>query len=152
MLLTRRSRRYESNATWTDQIGVKTKILWPIEGSGSFVNRWNLISEFKIIKIRFETEPGTAGMKTKKYRGSFERMWGRRVEIQIIIRAFLQNYRRRGILRSGPLDRNRTVQIRSEGRGNSQQGRRVWNMVYGTRIHEPKTSREREESKANSTK
>ena len=36
--------------------------------------------------------------------------------MQIIIRAFLQNDRRRGIFESGLLDRNRMAQIRSEGK------------------------------------
>ena len=39
MPLIHRLRRYESNATGTDQIGVKMKKIWPIEGSGNFVNR-----------------------------------------------------------------------------------------------------------------
>ena len=39
MALIHRLRRYESNAIRTDQIGVKTKKIWPIEGSGNFVNR-----------------------------------------------------------------------------------------------------------------
>ena len=63
-------------------------------------------------------------MKMKKHRGYLTKLQGRRVEIQIIIRPFLQNNRRRGILRSGPLDRNRTAQIRLEGRGNGRRGRR----------------------------
>ena len=44
---------YESNATWMDQNGVKTKKIWPTEGSGNFVNRWNLIFELKQRKSDF---------------------------------------------------------------------------------------------------
>ena len=36
-----------------DQIGVKTEKIWPNEDSDNFVNRWNLIFEFKINKILF---------------------------------------------------------------------------------------------------
>ena len=45
--------RYESNATLTGQNGVKTEKIWPNEDSDNFVNRWNLIFEFKISKIQF---------------------------------------------------------------------------------------------------
>ena len=35
------------------QIGVKTEKIWPNEDTDNFVNRWNLIFEFKINKISF---------------------------------------------------------------------------------------------------
>ena len=47
---------YESNATWTDQIGVKTKKLWPKENSDKTVNRWkhilNLLKRNYVFWIR----------------------------------------------------------------------------------------------------
>ena len=63
-------------------------------------------------------------MKTKKYGGSLTKLQGQQVEIEIIVRAFLQNDKRRGIFRSGPLDQNRTAHIGPEGRGNGRRGRR----------------------------
>ena len=73
--------RYESNAPLTGQIGVKTEILWPIEGSGNFVNRWNLIFEFKINKIKFWIYRRTADTILSKGRDSLEKLQGRRVRI-----------------------------------------------------------------------
>ena len=64
--------RYESNTTWTGQIGVKTEKIWPNEDSGNFVNRWNLIFEFKINKNQILNQPRTVGVINKKNRGYLE--------------------------------------------------------------------------------
>ena len=54
------------------QIGAKTEKIWPTEGRGNFVNRWNLIFQFKINKNWILNWPRTVGMINKKNRGHLE--------------------------------------------------------------------------------
>ena len=60
-----RLRNYESNATWTDQNGVKTEKLWPKENNDKTVIRWKRILDlteknyvFKKKKAYFESNRG----------------------------------------------------------------------------------------------
>ena len=55
-----------------DQIEVKTEKIWPNEDSDNFVNRCNLIFEFKINKNRILNWPRTTGVINKKNRGYLE--------------------------------------------------------------------------------
>ena len=61
------------------QIGVKTEKIWPNEDRGNFVNKWNLIFELKINKIRFLICMRTVDTILSKGRGSLEKLQGWRV-------------------------------------------------------------------------
>ena len=58
------------------QIGVKTEKIWPNEDTDNFVNRWNLIFEFKINKISFLDLQEDCGYYFIKRQGLFRKTAG----------------------------------------------------------------------------
>ena len=82
---TDRSRKDESNASWTVQFGVKTNKLWAIKGSGKTVIRWNLILNLLNEKYVFQKRKcilwnplWTAGSTSKIFRGLFNKITPRK--------------------------------------------------------------------------